>query len=827
MKPFLESLGKDQFTTGIGEILTKLREDTDPPAKIQQLVHDAIRGLAEYDQSQPVMRRITSTEEITINPNRNAYSDYQGTAFAGPDNMMMDIEKPIGIDGELGIQRIGIFSNHGETAPFVLWNWLQGFFKGHRRLSKLNMDGHGDEMRSQTSNPWDMKNAQGKTLFELAVEGGNKYGISSFHAGLVEAGVYDPEQWWLKTLIDRWDNNSFCYQERPRFIGLQDTMIQFDCEVEAGTASDEQVRQAVPDVADIDIDYLYYVEDPQEIAYAIKKGAALANRSPMVNVITSPGWLDQELSVAYAKLHIELLKPQPDELLIDKYLEEMHKRLEMLGRKNMECGQKHIRNDGILYGDFANMTDATRAENIAKMKKILLLDFDDPKLAFRAEAPDKNTTEASFYYSSLGTMSEREAKAKVISELEIEHKLVPALLSSQYREVQEVGEELRDGKLFTSPKDLQSRADELPDLPQDRMSEEWRILCPEDYNIAKIAHHMKENLSNGEKEFGKDLRLMLGILKSDKITRCPVALKLSILGFLSRLGLEMIDIRIPLFNYPCPPIHVNLSEMANWRGRITGINGAYVQNPMVMDHITGAFTPREISQTLEIDGGGKANLVATNGNFTEEVEFSFTACGQAAPELFARALAGGYFFMDGPPSKGGKVISAAGENKGERWDIKFVKDKKTYERELKLRGMTEKKYDFGMPAPSNGWATSAPIKIPQQGIHETLMGMTDSAFLMRIKRDFVQIPEDVIAENPSLYEAAGEWLKSVSDLYIAIEQWDTTAARKAIKDISLKEKEFNPAQFRGMQILHRSINRANLPTLLDWMDTQWQAKQAT
>lgn len=618
-----------------------------------------------YDRDAPFFRWATSLDDIRLNQSRAAFTDAAGVSHIGPDNVGFEISKRVGADRHDGVQRVGVFANHGEVESWIRWNWLQSFFGSQEPLSVAHFDGHGDEMRARSAElRTDVETDSQRSFFELAALNSHSCGISSFLASLAAHRIIDPAKWYFKSIVDSWPDHHFWYQEKPRFIGSQctTTPMQFDLEVEHGVVSDSSVAIMTPDVADIDIDMYFYVDNPRELALAIKKTIKSAFHSPLVNIVTSPGWEDQTLAIALAKLHVELLQEEPNATTLSGLVGTVFDLLKAEGEKNIANQTYGKRGDKILYSDFAHAELTDRDEFL----RILLLDLDDPEVDLAATPPDPSTAEATFYYKPQGTFAERESFIARSVETDLEHMLLPALRESPFKDVRDLASNFA-GQPPTSNNMLVARAAMLPEIPgEEPMTALFEVMAPVDHAISKIAFHLLHNFGRDKDSTLSDMTLLLGVFKADDITERPLAIKQSLLGFFHVLSHESDVYSYRFGNYAVP-----LAQVDNWRGRVSaGIQGIFSDTRFTADIDAGiadrTFTVVDVANILEVDGGGVVRARLQNGTRVVDYDFSF-ARGQGAPELYAHAIINGFAYLNDE----GLVVFPTRENGANvtRWEV--------------------------------------------------------------------------------------------------------------------------------------------------------------
>ncbi|MBN1353635.1 MAG: hypothetical protein JW994_03070 [Candidatus Omnitrophica bacterium] len=636
------AIEKAQFTTPVSR-MKGLLDSLYQPSEDRPWYRKPV-GLSTLDPDAPFFQWITSTEEIKVNPNRKAAMTVDGRIHTGPNSVGMTIEK------EGFVQEVGILANHGEAEPWTRWCYTRGTFGEKKKLSWAHIDGHGDEMRAATSREREADEWEGKPFFDLYVQGDESYGISSFLAGLAEDGILDPDKWYFRSIVDTWDGkgtvkNGFWYKERPRFIGGQypGTAMQYDFNPEHGIIADQSVYEMRPDVTDVDLDFLYYVEDPREIAYAVKKAVKTMYYSPMVIIVPSPGWIDQRLAVLYARLITELLQARLDEDKIKRYTEELYKWLQELAQDYYHK-KRNIRRSDWLFSRYRNVSESQKEIDINEMRRIFTLPLDAEELKFTSKVPDNDEAEISFYYESQGTVSEWAERSRAVVRLEL-HKLLSALRRSKFEKMRKLAEGYKKQEATTASM-LQERADELSDIPGERMAEYFKKACPVDMEIAKIAYHLTEKASENTK-FLKDIHLLLGIMKSEGLSEHPIGIKHSILSFFSVFAQES-----GIFHYSFDSFEHQLLGLHNWRSRMGSIGGMYTSAFAALieeGEGEGSITAVDLANVLEVDGGGertvelmKAKQPECRGLYT----FSFRKGDQRMPELYASLLVKGYIYLD-------------------------------------------------------------------------------------------------------------------------------------------------------------------------------------
>ncbi len=626
-------LEENQYTLPISAILVVLREHGDVPDHI----------LEQFDHSKPILQKIQSPREFTLNPNRRAYTDVQMHSFAGPDNMEMTIQQ----DGPGGPfeQKVFMGANHGEIAAWLLAQWLQ-LPELRPAFLLIRRDGHGDEMGSDESETF---GKDGEPFFALAMKNDQVNGISSFLSNLAKRGVIQNE-WYFGSLIDK--PNDFYYIEKKRFMGGENGLLQHDLAPEHGIVRTKDLPKA--DIYDIDVDYLYHVGYPEQIAWAIRQTVEQARKAKYVTSISSPGWMDEELGVLYAKLHVELIRPknQRDDAHVEECVRSIYARLEVLGKKYatdeayvpaLYVKNKKEKSDGSsLYYYFGfPARSVNRETHIRTMIDILQNgNCDDMP---RHMIDDK----MSFYAKDLGTIDEKLRKDRRRADLEMQFGLAPALLRSPWRVLQELGREFSQIHPVYPPQ-LQAGAYDLPnDNPAYETDNTHWSSDQVDLYVAKIADHVREGRCDSEQSFKNYITLLIGALKVD-MSEQPLSLKHSILAFLSRLGRES-----GLFDYQYRGLKGQQSELHNWRQRITGIDGIYA-DPTFVKQLNTVVTLDDIADVLNVDGGGRARLRLKHGDTVEEVDVCFKTAGQGAPELYAHSMVQGVIYRD----ETGRIVSS-------------------------------------------------------------------------------------------------------------------------------------------------------------------------
>ncbi len=682
---YLREIGLDRYLEEAGSLVPKIWIQEAlrcTYAETQQQIppeHNPA-ALTTFDDQKPVHQWVQPKrlfESIKLNPSREAYRDVLGKPFFGPNNVTMSYER-VNRKGEKFTQWSSTLSNHGESGYWRRYARLRHpeLRTLGRPLRVLHIDGHGDEMGASSAPLPDEKLSDPKLpLFAQATVNDQRVGISAFNVENIQDGTIDAANFYVKSLGSEWGDeemDGFCYRVIPKCVPeAGGTMLQLDLERETVSGNNIVPDAAIvhndamtPDVVEIDLDFFYYMEDPEKIARAIRKVVQMSRDAILIDKVWSPGWMDEGVAEHLDHL-IQILLLSENEIcelgrdresLVSQVLSGLYDRYSALAERNVQENNLNIDSTHTLYNRFRRKGskmawNRTKQRDMERMRNILL----GEDLFLRDRVDPKRTRGYHYYKRQEGDALAAERHSENVSELEVEQKLLPGFLLSKYQSVRELGGSF-ESFVTIEEHELIDRAQQIDFAPQQgRLLEAAKKISPADVALATIMGNLERNMGTmTEREVCEDLRLLLRVLKSD-ISDHPQAMRHSILAFFHAFGLET-----GLYEYRFHEFLSHLQELDNWSGRLTDLNGPYADAAFVTkmeDGIdSGEVTIFDVGSTLEIDGGGKRTmeicLEDNNGNPTttaKHITFCFgmdDPSSQGAPELYAHAVVNGYVYLD-------------------------------------------------------------------------------------------------------------------------------------------------------------------------------------
>lgn len=613
-------------------------------------------ALQNFDPSEPVMRKIDDISEFQI-ANRDAYTNVRGERFKGPNNLYLQIQKP-GKNGELFTQTFMFPANHGEVVAQIVY-WVLHLCtddpkEGLRLLesggiSVLQFDGHADEIGSNDMPDIDefkAKMTEGKeaanTIFALQTEFDRRGGIATHVPLSMLIGAV--KNVLLKTIPESWNaqevdgkNDGYVYPIAHRVTAghePNDTM-QMDIEPESGLRPDKAVAEDSSIVAaNGDADFWYYCETPHDIATALRQKIEMTKYKKLVIMNTSPGWMDQDLAILYFKLEFEIQQPEVNSSAIKGYLEQMYDKLSELGSQ----GLSNINGKPTLYQSFAEAQPQQKQVDLDEMFTILTTD----NFTWPVDANEDNFR-TTHYYDERGTVGERKNISPVITKLETDQKLIPALRSSRAPNLRLLADRFDALSPITDEEILRYVADNaIEPAANEKLSRAKQSDDPVGYALSNLLRDTQENFVNYSPDvIIERLELILRILKEESmVTSTPLATKHSMLCLFNRLGMET-----RLFDYRFSNFKVHLGQTGNWSSRPISNNTAFsdatIEDGPGEKVDEGVITIRDASSILKVSGGGTVNVEVKHEGEADTIPFSFKL-GQDICQRLTHAYVNGF-----------------------------------------------------------------------------------------------------------------------------------------------------------------------------------------